>query len=51
MTRFASVVGSLVLLAITGFAPVVVVAGLLAVVGLYLYELAFVMAPQEIPNS
>ncbi|MDQ7040147.1 MAG: NrfD/PsrC family molybdoenzyme membrane anchor subunit [Rhodothermus sp.] len=26
-------------------------AGLLALVGLYLYEYAFVMAPQEIPNS
>ncbi len=27
------------------------IAGLCAVVGLYLYEYAFVMAPQEIPNS
>jgi Fe-S-cluster-containing dehydrogenase component/formate-dependent nitrite reductase membrane component NrfD len=27
------------------------VAGLCAVIGLYLYEYAFVMAPQEIPNS
>jgi hypothetical protein len=26
-------------------------AGLCAIVGLYLYEYAFVMAPQEIPNS
>ena len=26
-------------------------AGVLAIVGLYLYEYAFVMAPQEIPNS
>jgi hypothetical protein len=26
-------------------------AGLLAITGLYLYEYAFVMAPQEIPNS
>ena len=27
------------------------VAGLCAVIGLYLFEYAFVMAPQEIPNS
>ena len=27
------------------------IAGLCAVIGLYLYEYAFVMAPQEIPNS
>ena len=26
-------------------------AGVLSIVGLYLYEHAFVMAPQEIPNS
>ncbi len=26
-------------------------AGVLAIVGLYFYEYAFVMAPQEIPNS
>jgi hypothetical protein len=32
--------------------PVVgAVAGLCALIGLYLYEYAFVMAPQEIPNS
>jgi Fe-S-cluster-containing dehydrogenase component/formate-dependent nitrite reductase membrane component NrfD len=30
---------------------VVAAAGLCAIVGLYLYEYAFVMAPQEIPNS
>jgi formate-dependent nitrite reductase membrane component NrfD len=30
---------------------IVAVAGLCAVIGLYLYEYAFVMAPQEIPNS
>ncbi len=41
----------LALLALTGAAPVVALAGLLATVGLYLYEVAFVMAPQEIPNS
>ncbi|MEX0747144.1 MAG: 4Fe-4S dicluster domain-containing protein [Rhodothermales bacterium] len=33
-------------------APVLTgVAGLLAIFGLYLYEYAFVMAPQEVPNS
>ena len=30
---------------------VVAIGGLLALIGLYLYEYAFVMAPQEIPNS
>ena len=30
---------------------VVAIAGLCAIAGLYLYEYAFVMAPQEIPNS
>ncbi len=35
-----------------GFAPVVLaVAALATVAGLYLFEHAFVMAPQEIPNS
>ena len=36
-----------------GLAPagVTAAAGVLALVGLYLYEYAFVMAPQEIPNS
>ena len=35
----------------TSHALVVAVAGLLALLGMYLYEHAFVMAPQEIPNS
>jgi hypothetical protein len=30
---------------------VVAAAGLCAIAGLYLYEYAFVMAPQEVPNS
>jgi hypothetical protein len=30
---------------------IVATAGLCAIAGLYLYEYAFVMAPQEIPNS
>lgn len=34
-----------------GMPAVTALAGLLAIVGLYLYEYAFVMAPQEIPNS
>jgi formate-dependent nitrite reductase membrane component NrfD/ferredoxin len=41
----------MVLLGFTGATVVVAVAGVLAAVGLYLYEHAFVMAPQEIPNS
>ena len=34
-----------------GMTTLTALAGLLAIVGLYLYEYAFVMAPQEIPNS
>jgi hypothetical protein len=30
---------------------VTALAGVLSIVGLYFYEYAFVMAPQEIPNS
>ena len=40
----------LLLLGVGGTVPEAL-AGLLALVGLYLYEYAFVMAPQEIPNS
>jgi Fe-S-cluster-containing dehydrogenase component/formate-dependent nitrite reductase membrane component NrfD len=36
---------------VTGLAAAAAAAGLAAVVGLYLFEYAFVMAPQEIPNS
>jgi formate-dependent nitrite reductase membrane component NrfD len=43
-------VAPLVLLA-TGIPALQALAGALAVVGLYAYEHAFVMAPQEIPNS
>ncbi|MEZ4700204.1 MAG: 4Fe-4S dicluster domain-containing protein [Rhodothermales bacterium] len=35
----------------TGAAVPAAIAGLAALVGLYLYEYAFVMAPQEVPNS
>ncbi len=43
----------LVLWAVYGFTVGVmgVVAGLLAIIGLFVFERAFVMAPQEIPNS
>ena len=34
-----------------GVPVVTAFAGVLALVGLYLYEYAFVLAPQEIPNS
>jgi Fe-S-cluster-containing dehydrogenase component/formate-dependent nitrite reductase membrane component NrfD len=51
----AIVLGHLVPLALLLALPTVPVAGLLAalaaIVGLYAYEHAFVMAPQEIPNS
>jgi Fe-S-cluster-containing dehydrogenase component/formate-dependent nitrite reductase membrane component NrfD len=40
-----------VLLAVSGAPIVVALAGVLAAVGLWYYEHAFVMAPQEIPNS
>jgi formate-dependent nitrite reductase membrane component NrfD len=44
--------GIAVVLALTRDQPIAVaIAGLCAVVGLYLYEYAFVMAPQDIPNS
>ncbi|HMB93382.1 MAG TPA: NrfD/PsrC family molybdoenzyme membrane anchor subunit [Rhodothermales bacterium] len=47
------VFGHLVPLALLlfGMPLMTALAGLLAIVGLYLYEYAFVMAPQEIPNS
>ncbi len=47
------VAGHLVALALLliGWTPAVALAGLLSIVGLYLFEYAFVMAPQEIPNS
>jgi len=35
----------------TGQPAAAVIAGLAAIFGLYLYEFAFVMAPQEVPNS
>ena len=35
----------------TGWAPLGVLAAISAAVGLYAYETAFVMAPQEVPNS
>jgi Fe-S-cluster-containing dehydrogenase component/formate-dependent nitrite reductase membrane component NrfD len=35
----------------TGSVPLAALAGLAVIAGLYLYEYAFVMAPQEIPNS
>jgi hypothetical protein len=34
-----------------GFVLLGALAGLASIIGLYLYEYAFVMAPQEIPNS
>jgi len=44
--------GIAVVLALTSDQPIAVaIAGLCAVAGLYLYEYAFVMAPQDIPNS
>lgn len=49
----AIVLGHLVplLILVLGFPFAGLVAGVLALVGLYLFEHAFVMAPQEIPNS
>jgi Fe-S-cluster-containing dehydrogenase component/formate-dependent nitrite reductase membrane component NrfD len=43
----------LIIVTVSFFANVVIgaLAGLVAIIGLYLYEYAFVMAPQEIPNS
>ncbi|MFQ5921864.1 MAG: NrfD/PsrC family molybdoenzyme membrane anchor subunit [Anaerolineales bacterium] len=38
-------------LLLVGSFPAAALAGLFAIIGLYLYEYAFVMAPQEIPNS
>lgn len=38
-------------LAFTGSAGLLGLAGLIAMVGLYFYEYAFVMAPQRVPNS
>ena len=38
-------------LLIPNMAPLSAVAAVLAVIGLYFYEHAFVMAPQEVPNS
>jgi len=31
--------------------PAAALAGVCAIVGLYFYEYAFVLAPQEVPNS
>lgn len=39
------------LLGLVAWQPTLALAGLCAIVGLYLYEYAFVLAPQEIPNS
>ncbi len=51
--RISLIVGHIVPLALlaTGWAPLAVLAALTAAVGLYFYEYAFVMAPQEVPNS
>jgi hypothetical protein len=38
-------------LLLAGMPLVTALAGVLSIVGLYFYEYAFVMAPQEIPNS
>jgi Fe-S-cluster-containing dehydrogenase component/formate-dependent nitrite reductase membrane component NrfD len=38
-------------LALTGWQPALALAGICAALGLYFYEYAFVMAPQEISNS
>jgi Fe-S-cluster-containing dehydrogenase component/formate-dependent nitrite reductase membrane component NrfD len=47
------VVGHLLalLLAFNGWPPALALAGLCSIAGLYWYEYAFVLAPQEIPNS
>ena len=47
------VIGHLVAfgLLLMGWTPAVALAGLCAIAGLYLFEYAFVMAPQEISNS
>lgn len=47
------VLGHIIPLALlwSGMASFAVVAGLCTVVGLYLFEYAYVMAPQEVPNS
>ncbi|MEZ4684257.1 MAG: 4Fe-4S dicluster domain-containing protein [Caldilineaceae bacterium] len=38
-------------LLLVGVAPLAALAGLCAIVGLYCFEYAFVMAPQDVPNS
>lgn len=43
--------GAAFLLLLVGWTPAVALGGLLAIAGLYLFEYAFVMAPQEISNS
>lgn len=51
--RISLIAGHIVPLALlaTGLVPLAVLAALTTVVGLYFYEYAFVMAPQEVPNS
>ncbi|NBB75168.1 MAG: 4Fe-4S ferredoxin [Bacteroidetes bacterium] len=51
--QWSIMAGHLVPLALllAGMPLVTALAGLLSIVGLYFYEYAFVMAPQEIPNS
>jgi uncharacterized membrane protein len=39
------------LLVLLGGPVIAAIAGVLAIIGLYCYEYAFVMAPQDIPNS
>jgi len=41
----------LALLLFSGTPAMLAIAGILSIIGLYLYEYAFVMAPQRIPNS
>lgn len=38
-------------LLLLGITPLVAIAGLCAIIGLYYFEYAFVMAPQDVPNS
>ena len=45
------VAAPLALLALGGSLPAVAVAGALSLAGLFLYEWAFVMAPQQVPNN
>jgi hypothetical protein len=51
--RGSVILGHIVPLALLllGVTPLVALAGLCAIAGLYFFEYAFVMAPQEIPNS